>query len=264
MSQPPEERGGGIRAVENEARRKRREEEREQHKTYRDIIAALNSIRDQLSTNDQQDHSDDNGKRFREFLTIILLIGTVLAAGWGDVIFYRTLVETAQSTVEVNRAWLNPVFMEMAPIVPNAPIRFAISYENSGHSPATNLRWNFAPGFAPRPPYGDSTLLGVPQNTTCNGLSPDDKGPSEFPITSNNVPANERGGHFKSWDTAGHIPPILADADMYNAKHFFFVQGCVVYRTMGIVGHSKFCFYAEAAGDHKTGTLAVCPGNGAD
>lgn len=106
MSRPPEkEAGRGISAVEQEARAKSKNEERAEHIKRANITAAIYAVQNQLATNEDEQNATEKKRRFREWLTIALLIGTVLAAGWGDVIFYRTMMDAR----DANRPEVWPV-----------------------------------------------------------------------------------------------------------------------------------------------------------
>lgn len=102
MSKGSEQDGDGISAEERRRRAEEKRNKREEslgHASIRGIVTAINRVADQLKTNEDAQDTSDGKRSFREKVTIILLLATFSAAGYGDWIFYQTMVYA-------NRAWL--------------------------------------------------------------------------------------------------------------------------------------------------------------
>jgi hypothetical protein len=147
MSGPSKQGGGGISAEEKKGKAERKNYGREQHKERTDVAAAINAVKNQLAAGEQEQNAADKKRRFREWLTIFLLIGTVVAAGLGDAIFYFTMMDTrlanrpliALTEDDPNIHWDR----YSAKIDGFGRVFWNVNYTNKGHGPAVNLQSKF-------------------------------------------------------------------------------------------------------------------------
>jgi hypothetical protein len=223
-----------------------------------DFAALINAINNQGRANREEEKREDRGKSFRDKVNIFILGFTFVALAWTCWAIIQQVeemrraygplkqqAESAKDTLIISqRAWIDPLFVRLEPPTYGAPIVYRVTYQNVGHSPATDLNWAFDNGFREAEQQGSFERFDSGLNSTCDGLTPDDSGAAiEFPppqgvsptdYTPHFLPGRSNGPRVKH--------KITADLDMINGGHHFYVQGCIVYRTMGIIGKSRFCF----------------------
>lgn len=96
MSEPPKQGRSSIGAVENQQRADEKRRKREQnfdHAAIREIAPAINAVANQLASNEEAQETSEHSRGVRENITIILLLLAFAAAGVGDIIFYRTMLD---------------------------------------------------------------------------------------------------------------------------------------------------------------------------
>ena len=161
--------------------------------------------------------------------------------------------------IDANRAWINPVIMQVGAWKKDNPINYFIFYRNEGKSPATGLAWNFDNGTFDSPINDDGRKIVVPPNYFCNDLWPTAGGAVEFPSSLIRFPGE--GAHAYSGASDNTKTRVVVDDSILGGQKRFFVQGCVAYSTMTIIGRSQFCFYYHA----QTNQFRACPtGNAAE
>lgn len=178
--------------------------------------------------------------RVGKCLNYITLLSSIVAL-LGLFALFRSIAVADMATIESNRAWVSPVTAYIGWPNLGKPIAYQIVYENTGHAPALGLNWRFDNGYFPTPADNDGRKVNIRENSTYADLEPKKGGTVEFPRSSiaieGAIPHNFSGSSDKT------LHPVVADQDMLDDKHRFYVQGCVAYSTMGRVGRSKFCFY---------------------
>jgi len=93
MSGRDKQDGRDIGNVKKQDGAEREQRERQEHKDHVEIVRAIDRIPDQLAANEKEQDSGDKKRRFREWLTISLILVTAVVAGVGDGIFYSTMVD---------------------------------------------------------------------------------------------------------------------------------------------------------------------------
>jgi hypothetical protein len=140
---------------------------------------------------------------------------------------------TRISVIESNRAWI--AIPRTTPVIDRQTyaIHFEMNYTNVGKGPALNLNWKIKNGLVNPPPNKDWSNLKMDRNSTCDKLMPDDTaGAVSFPEDPKEL--------ARKW-RAPSDPIAFVTDDMRSGNSYLFVQGCVAYRTVGIIGRSSFC-----------------------
>ncbi len=123
---------------------------RQQYKDYMQIVAALDGISNQLNATNQRSDSNERKKRFREWLTIWLVFGTLLASFAADVVFYRQMSEMRNARddgqyalIQSQRAWMSfasltaDIFLDPGRVPMGAQAVF--EFRNDGNTPAFHV-----------------------------------------------------------------------------------------------------------------------------
>lgn len=97
---------GNPRYIQKRNDAERKERERQQHEDNITFVRSLNAISDQLAADEKEEEGRDYKKAFRDFLTIILIFGTVVAAGIGDCVFYDTMQDARTAATNQNTAMI--------------------------------------------------------------------------------------------------------------------------------------------------------------
>jgi hypothetical protein len=135
---PQQEPGGG------EAERPRRDHE--PNGPSADFAALIHTIAREGAANRAEGNAEDKGKKFRDWITILLLIATTGGVYWQIhemIKVYEPIAEQAQAAkdnrVADHRAWIGVVSATADPIVetsPPTPIGTTNVYANTGRDPA--------------------------------------------------------------------------------------------------------------------------------
>ena len=111
-------------------------------------------------------------------------------------------------------------------------MQVGLPFTNSGKEPAYDIRYK-ADDFqlVTLPPSGDIFDVQLRDNTQCQTLDAHAGGT----VLSPNFLS------FKTTQTARGEHPVTADAGFVAGSEILIVQGCVRYRTLGKVHHTRFC-----------------------
>jgi hypothetical protein len=142
------------------------------------------------------------------------------------------LKETRKATIEANRAWIAPYAAAPIGKTISGSILFEISFWDAGKEPALGLNWNTDSGTKKTPPNLDWSTVKFDRNVTCDQLFPIPDGPVAYPA------APEQGPYKRRVDSG---KKVLFDS-IKDGESVVYVRGCVVYKTMGIIGRSAFCW----------------------
>ena len=215
-----------------------------------DFGALINAVHYEGRANRKEDNREDNGKAIRDIVTISILFLTFVALAETCVAIFKQVDDARDAVIVSQRAWIDPAFVTLpAPIVAGSRWYIRSVIKNVGHSPATAFAWAFENGFRPAQKPNAFERFDAGTNSTCDGLTPDDKlGSVEFPATQSAsdpatldfVPGFSNSPKVKN--------RIVADEDMISGKHFFYLQGCFVYRMLNREGKSRFCFFFQNIG----------------
>jgi hypothetical protein len=231
-------------------------------RTSPDFRALINAVHYEGRANRKEENREDNGKSLRDIVTISILFLTFIALAATCVAIIWQVNDARDAVVISQRAWIDPLFVRISPpIVVGNPLVYRVSYQNVGHSPATALTWAFDNGFRPVQKPNAYARFDAGPNSTCNGLTPDDKdGSVEFPPPQSVPPSEYLPNFAPGRSNSPKVKhPVVADEDMLNGNHLYYIQGCFVYRTMNLVGKSRFCFFLQKDGDSYS--LSGCGDN---
>lgn len=207
-----------------------------------DFSALIHAIQDQGRRSRDEGKREDNGRTFREGLTILLLCATLLAISWQVyemIKVYGPISRQADILEAGNRGWVAATFMGLQNDYLPGRTNAALHIVNPGTSPALNVTWSdvkviLVPYVTPS---NSSTGEGEPsENTTCTGLKP--------------------SGTTVLWPQTG-VPdaktfvPLLLDNSaeatiaINKAKRLegsLFVQGCIVYLSQTVPHSTRYQF----------------------
>jgi hypothetical protein len=262
MSGPLEKQRGDSAYIQKRERAEREKRERQKHQDNIEIVGALDRLRNQLATDEQEEARDHGKKAFRDWATILLIFATVVTAGIGDVIFYKTMRDariaatgahsdnvaaTAQAAkanadtsrgaeqtrVESSRAWVGPTTatIDAAPTL-GKPATVSISYQNTGKEPARNFTYyaspaviNLAADHAGKLTQQYSDYMGK-----CLRTPDTENAGVVYPSTG-----------FNGNTLTVTVKGAAIDSNVIAGKNGLLVQGCFVYRTFNQPHHSAFC-----------------------
>jgi len=224
-----------------------------------DFTALINAIRNEAKANRGEERREDGGKAFREKITIGLITATVIAVGWQVhemIKVYGPIKEQADATqkqVEIssqaiisgNRAWVGPQTATLNPVQKDKGFVGVIQYQNTGKEPATD----FSPNITVKT-YSEDDWKNGAAITDINSLAKDCLAISTVPPGLGVVyPTSGFSNyqlHFDTGQEPGPQTKIIADDSMTAGHSIFKIQGCFVYRSVGAIHHTAFCFYYQA------------------
>jgi hypothetical protein len=230
----------------------REERERKDHQEY---IAAISRISDQLATDEQEQSTADKKRRNREWLTIVLLFGTVIAAAIGDRIFYSTMRDSRHTFELGSRAWISPVAAKLlAPIAQGQPVKFGVRYDNVGRLPAFDVRVHYSIDFIPNTTIDDGTAMAaIDKNDICDGVEPSKNAEVVYPNTGGEtvMVAVQTVDPKTGQSTNPKVDDFISGHDTMT------VQFCAAYRTLEATHKTAFCFLYRT-GYSNGNTLSIC------
>jgi hypothetical protein len=167
--------------------------------------------------------------------------------------------ETRRSLELSQRAWVSPAGAQLTTqtLEKNTPLRFDVSFVNSGREPAIDLNFKTLNSTidAYDPLTTDMRTIAVPENTSCEALMPA-KGRAVF------APLQTSAYHYQ-FDSLNGEPPLNVDDNILDDKKFYVVRGCVAYVTFQVVHHSVFCYiltpFLVNNGQSKVRLFESCP-----
>jgi len=236
-----------------------------------DFAALINAIAAEGRAARDEDQREDSGKRFREWLTIILLTLTVVAVGWqvsemikayGPIkdqadaakVSAEAAIKQSESSeralVQAQRAWIGPRSASItAELAIGKPVEIIFTYENSGHEPGVGFH-----------PYAEAVRMivagdqvadqTVQQDLSACRDSADWEGGSVVFPSSGGI-----GG--RAYNYSIKTPSDFVTDAMLKGDEVIVFQGCFVYRTFTQSKHTAFCFYYKQ-GTSKISSLNIC------
>jgi hypothetical protein len=139
-----------------------------------------------------------------------------------------------------------------SPLEKDKPIQFRITFLNTGREAGRDINIQIAnstiDGYNPF--TTSMKYIKVPDNTTCEGLSPV-KGGGYFPPSLTGAVDDYKLDSFYG------EPPFSADDKIVDGDKFYLVRGCVAYVTFGSVHHSSFCYVLETSYVYEAGAQAL-------
>ncbi|MGA7711595.1 MAG: hypothetical protein WCA81_06820 [Rhizomicrobium sp.] len=207
---------------------------------HEDNIAAIDAVADELATDRRKNDANERKRALREKVTIALLVGTVVAAGVGDWIFYRTMDDSKSIFISGSRAWISPISIGLAaPIEKGKPLSIGLQYENVGRLPAFDLREHYTLESAPDAKMEDgSAMATIGKADICAGVEPFKDAEVAYP--------NSGGARLtisvKPVDSKTGRPVELYDSFL-SGNHTLIVQFCIAYKTLETTHKSAFCYF---------------------
>jgi hypothetical protein len=247
--------------VNNTETEKNKTEEQPRHaETYlQGVKISIDAVTNHIETTPAQ--HQNSGDKWIKRGAIAAIVYTVITAVIMLIGFYQSHL-AQQGTIEANRAWINPFFAYLgSPLRLNEKLHYSIVYQNAGRAPASGINWRFEDGYFDTPPDDDGSKIKIGPNETCKGLRPTETGGIEFP-PAQGITEKQREEQMRPHEFVMMSKTTNVDESMLNSEHRFYVQGCVAYWTMSIIGRSKFCFYYVLT--DKNADLRLCPGNFAE
>jgi hypothetical protein len=269
----------------------RDERERQQHEDQIQIVRALNRIRDQLATDEQEEQRDHTKKAFREWATIILIFATVVATGVGDWFFYgqlREMQDAGGQTKELVGA--NAKLAEAAAKQAEAADKQAGALAEAAKLSRESMIASSRAWVGPRNAKIEGAIeIGKPVEFEIEYVNSGKEPALDFiyrvePFTAtqdedtSGVVIRRIGEYFEACQRIDALPqggvvfPSLGfSANNLTAKTTsdiitqslldgdvnLIVQGCFLYKSFNVIRHSYFCYYYNAKRT-KVANLNIC------
>jgi hypothetical protein len=240
----------------------------------RDVAALIDTLKSEGRASRAEESREDHGKRFREYVTIVLLGATLLAVCWqvremikvyepiqrqADALKVsadaeKVAADAAQKQADNSekaftlgqRAWVGPTNATLSeePKIGKA-IEVAIQYQNSGREPALGFV-NDVHIEAVNSQDNNATTVGVYTfMVQCGVRKAWQGGQVVYPSAFTNATLTSKSA------------ASTVDAAVLAGKKDVLVQGCFHYRTMSESKFSYFCYFYRA-GTTKIQNLNIC------
>jgi hypothetical protein len=237
-----------------------------------DFAALINTIAQEGRAYRSEEESEDRGKRFRDWITIGILVATTGGIYWqiSEMIKVygpikagadaaQTAAQTASDNVTAdNRAWIGPTDVSMKPPTTGHGLEIKIGYTNTGRQPAQLQRGLAFPKFN-KSAWGDAQT-----NAVLNRIKDECMNEKQIAPTTVAYPSGE---YQIFQDTSAINLPyrVVVDSDIISGDTIVAVSGCFSYYAFGAVRHSAFCFFYDASIITDISHLGQCDaGNDAD
>ena len=258
-----------------------------QHRKYRraaDLSALIDTLRAEGKAYRNEEQREDRGKKFRDWLTIVVLVITAIAIWWQVREMVRTYKpiedqaaasqkaaeasakaaeaareaadaavaqsKTSETTLLMSqRAWLGPTHASIAAMPEvGKSVEISIQYQNTGRTPALGFIFGLDP-FTMLPTEDRSPRV-LNRMTTyanaCKGHAKWDGGSVVYPLSG-----------FNTYTLTSTLKDPLITEDFIKRKRILLVQGCFLYRTFDLPKHSYFCYFFDPQST-KIGNLNIC------
>ncbi|MGB7698488.1 MAG: hypothetical protein WBL57_04140 [Methylovirgula sp.] len=221
-----------------------------------DFVALIEAIKAEGRAYRREEQQEDSAKRFREWITIVLLACTLTAVGWqvhemikvyGPIRDQANAEKTAadaatkqsanseKTLVESQRAWVGPINASIAaePTI-GKPVEITITYQNTGHEPALGFTYLVETFLT----TADEVARGITQKRLatymqeCKKVNQWIAGSVVYPTVG-----------FSSYSLNSKSRDDLVDDAFTKGNKVMFVEGCFVYRTFDMPRHSYFCYF---------------------
>lgn len=230
-----------------------------------DFVALINTIRREGRAYRKEEQREDSGKRFREWITIVLIAMTFIAVCYQvhemikvyDPIRDQAIAanESAKATnrsasasatvaedserslVASSRAWVGPTDAKItsgAPAV-GQPVKVVISVRNSGREPARDFRWIPTKIVSSKSDEGTLSQKVDTNLRFCLGTPSQKFGQVIYPT----------GGFGDGFEFTVLFDGSEIEEEVINGEKILVVQGCLTYESFGATRHSAFCFFYD-------------------
>lgn len=210
-----------------------------------DFAALINAITTQGQENRKEEKREDRSKKFREWLTIILLIGTVVLLRSQVTEMqkvYGPISDQAQAVkdnmVADHRAWIGVVNITADSFIIGNPVVVHVGYNNTGRQPAPIVQ-DIRIGYTTPKEWG-ATVKTTRINTwhdKCFSVA--DIGTAvitAFPTQGSSFYTDTKTSAEQADNSA-----FVVDDDIAAGRKIIVVFGCFLYKSFDIVRHTSFC-----------------------
>jgi hypothetical protein len=237
----------------------------------------IHAIAHEGEANRAEGKAEDRGRKFRELITILLLIATTLGVYWQIhemIKVYEPIAEQAHSAEENRiadqRAWIGVVGANADPFVvtsPATPIGTTIFYADTGREPA-RLSISSHEFTFPGDTWSNRKfpIKIMEWHDECFAIH------DKFDTTVRNGQATRTSVAFptlgQNW-WAWYSPPpkdgaVVADDDVISGRKVIIILAYFMYTSVDVVRHTTFCG-VDVLGKEVSTTFSLCPvGNDAD
>lgn len=261
------------------------------HELSTDFAALINAITAQGDANRQEERTEDDGRKLREWLTIGLLIGTVYLlnnqvtemkrvydpikgqadaavtqadAAKAQAAVAKTQADAAieaakaakENTIAAERAWVGPngATIDTAPVAGNTPVAGnPVNFVITYQNSGREPAINFTSTADPFIVTTEDNQDGVITGRLVKDVN---DCLAKKPIIGTQVVYPSTG--FASNQLTVTFDKSKIDDKVISGEKTLVVSGCFVYETFGSSHHSTFCFYYHS-GVTKGPNLAFCP-----
>jgi hypothetical protein len=175
----------------------------------------------------------------------------------------KAATENAKTTrdayIAAQRAWVGPTTARInGDFALDKPLKIEISYLNTGREPAID--------FAETAEAFESTSVEEANGISMAKINSFFKGCREAKVTQGGTVVFPSSGGF---NPSGQVltitkPDSFLNQSMISGDSTIVVDGCFLYRSVGIIHHSYFCYFYRANITDRN-SLNICQnGNGAD
>ncbi|WP_439407941.1 hypothetical protein ACNJX9_04425 [Bradyrhizobium sp. DASA03076] len=256
-----------------------------------DFAALIDTLRQEGRALRREEQREDRGKKFREWVTIIVITMTLIAVCYqvyemikvyepikqqadaakdaADATERAADAATRQSEIasrqaessdkamlQAQRAWIGPrdTRLEAKPAA-GQKNKAIVEYQNTGKEPALAFVYDVAPVLATAAEDTDGTLARVMTDFMwkCVGIQPRPLAGVVFPTSG-----------FSSSQLSLPLDEKFMDADVEAGKKTLLIQGCFAYQTGNATHHSAFCYFYNANRSDFSHLNVCSGGNHAD
>ena len=155
---------------------------------------------------------------------------------------------TRDSLIANSRAWISPVNANItSEISKNAPLEFSITYTNSGRSPALDVHPVYSLDKIPSSKLADNSINDfIEGKDVCEGVDIKPGAQVAYPELPDTF-------IFKVG-----LPGWIDDG-VISGDTTMLARMCFVYKTMGQVHHTAFCYYYRVGASPANKQMNVCP-----
>jgi hypothetical protein len=224
-----------------------------------DFSALIDAIAEEGQASRDEEKREDDLKQVREWLTIALLVSTVVLLGWQVsemVKVYEPIQTQAEAAITVQRAWIGPTDANIVgAIVVGQGIKATVQYANTGREPGTAFvpialfkvfdlaAWNDGSAFK----YINEFSNGCMSATSNNGSV-------SFPTLGATQYQLHPDSNAESGPEANRI---VASQKLIDGAEVIALTGCLIYHSISKVHHTSFCFYYKAK-ESDLAHLTIC------
>jgi hypothetical protein len=230
-----------------------------------DMAALIETIRSEGIAYRNEEQREDTGKKWREWITIGLLICTFIAVSWQVyemIKVYGPIAEQARAAtrqaensekalIASQRAWVGPQNATLS-AEPSAgmPLDITVQYQNSGRDPALGFVSAARTFTATESEIIAGTAAEEMQSymKACKTGLAEEHGRVVYPTTS---------GLGSGYTFTQKVPGSLIDDAVVSGAKTLIVEGCFLYRTFGVPRHSYFCYFYQK-GTTNIQALNIC------